>query len=131
MSETQTNWLSDIDEESIKKAVNVGEILPRMKLPDIDQVVTVKFAEEPRLVKNEKLAQGEAIFAVIEHEGAKMDIILPKSLRFNLRREMVKNNLDKLVGNMFKMGATKQTVGAYKDAKVYWAQLVKDQESLV
>ena len=127
--ETQNDWREGLKEESIEKASQIKDSYPELPLPEIKEGektsthnITVKFLEEPRRVKNEKLPNGEAFFATVEHEGAKRSIVVPMSLRFQLAVETKKYNLDSLVEKTFTIGASLADTKFGKDKKVYWAQ---------
>ena len=117
-------WTEDIDEEKLEKAAEFGEIPPRLPLPDIGEIVTVKFLDEPKKIEAEAIPGGSMFVAEVEHAGQKYQMIAPKSLRFQLARAMKVHNVE-LVGSIFQIGATKGNVMGIIGAKVYFASLVE------
>lgn len=119
---------SDIDQESIKKSLDAGVILPQLK-PILNRVYDVIVRSKPKsFVSN----FGKTYAFDVEHDGMLKSLIVPKSLRFQLAVEMKRNNLvdkegnpdmDKLIGVHMLVqkiiGNTKQ----YQNAKLYSVQL--------
>ena len=119
-------WMEDIDQEKLEKAAEFGEIPPRLSLPEIGEIVTVKFLDEPQKIKAEVIPGGSMFVADVEHAGQKYQMIQPKSLRFQLARAMKVHNVG-LVGSTFQIGATKGNVMGIIGAKVYFASLVEKE----
>ena len=136
-------WQGDLDQETLEKSAKMGEFLPQLKLPIIETgkecstTLVVKFVEVPKKVVNESFPEGAAFFATVEHNGARMSLLLPKSLRFSLAKEMKIHSLGSIVGNEFVMGAilkdlvAKPGRPARKAVKLYWAQYKKQNVEVI
>ena len=131
----ETDWFEGLKDESIERAAQVKDNYPRLPLPEIRegeqtsaQNITVKFLDDPRKAESENLPNGEAFFAVVEHEGTKRTIVVPKSLRFQLAVELKKYELDSVVGKVFMIGASLADTKYGKGKKVYWAQYHEEEK---
>lgn len=84
-------WLSDIDDNSVKKSLDAGIILPRLK-PRLNQVYKVKINSE---LKSFEHTYGTTYNCNVIHENMEKNLIIPKSFKFQLSVEMVRHNLMK------------------------------------
>jgi hypothetical protein len=118
------NWKDSINPESMKNAVNVGNILPSLELKNLGMTDTYKVlvVEEPHVVTNAKLPNGEAYFMTVEHDGARKSLVCPASLLFNLEKECQHNKLNTPVGSMFLIGKKTADTKYGKDSLLYWVQ---------
>lgn len=135
------DWMEGIDEKQVDKAVQAGEILPPLPLPEIEpgktsssETLYVKFLENPQKKMSEKFLKGFAWIATVEHQGAKKQVFVPDSLRFNLAKECKLHGISEPRGHWFVIGASivdmkpTKTRPAMKGVKLYWCQLKKNGE---
>lgn len=118
-------WAKDIDEENMKKAVQKGDIYPRLPLPEVGEEIEVVFLEEPREITGEGLPEGPNFAANVLHKGTPRNLITPKSVRFGLLKAMRLHNLTTVKGKAFTVGAQIAEVAAAvakgkHDSKVYY-----------
>jgi len=128
------DWLEGINKESLEKAVQAGEIYPSLPLPEIasgktvSDTLLVKFLEKPKKIITDKVDRGFMYVAIVEHQGAKKNLVIPDSLRFQLAKECKLHNLTNSKGELspeghrFIIGAHLQETKYRKDTKLYWAQ---------
>jgi hypothetical protein len=128
------DWMEGIKPESLDKAVQAGEILPQLALPVIppgktnsDETLFVKFLELPRKITGENIPNGVMWVATVEHQGAKKNLIIPGSLRFNMAKECKLNELESPTGHWFVIGAHFGETKYGSQTKLYWCQYKKRQ----
>lgn len=120
-------WAKGINENSLEKALSLGEILPELPLPDIPdgakaskETLFVKWTKVPTKKRNPK-TNDDMWVSEVEHQGARKSLITPESLRFNLLKECRLHSLESPVGNHFVIGAHLQDT-KYGKSKLYWCQ---------
>ena len=127
-------WAKGINEESLEKALSMGEILLELPFPDIPEgakaskeTLFVKWLKVPAKKKNPKTNEDMWV-SEVEHQGARKSLITPESLRFNLLKECRLHSLDSPEGQHFVIGAHMQAT-KYGQSKLYWCQLHKSKAS--
>lgn len=123
------DWAKDVKEESVKTALEYGEILPKVSLPEVNQTILVKFLEEPGEITHKNLPQGKATMCKVQHQGADMQIVIPNSLSFGIVKEMNRLHLTSLVDVKMVIGASFADMsdkGYMKETKVYWCQIKEE-----
>jgi hypothetical protein len=120
-------WAKGINEDSLEKALSMGEILPELPLPDIPEgakaskeTLFVKWIKVPTKKRNPK-TNDDMWVSEVEHQGARKSLITPESLRFNLLKESRLNKLASPVSHHFVIGAHLQDT-KYGKSKLYWCQ---------
>ena len=113
--ELTDDWLSDIKQESIDKALELGIIFPSFK-PYKNTVYTVRMLSKPRLVDNEK---GKFFVMDIERDGMRFSMNLNNSFRFQLATLLKRHNLviDQAIGSFILIS---------KDDKGFFSVQLKD-----
>lgn len=121
------NWRDSLNPESVKNAVAAGNILPSLDLKNLgmNDNYRILVIEEPHLVRNEALPNGEAYFMTVEHDGAHKSLVCPMSLLFNLEKECVVNKLGSPKGKNFLIGKKTADTKYGKDSLLYWVQFAK------
>jgi len=125
------DWATGVKEQSVKTALEYGEILPSVELPEINQTILVKFLEEPKEITHKNFPQGKATIGKVQHQGADMQLIIPNSLSFGIVKEMNRLNLTSLVDVKMIVGAKFTDMsdkGYNKQTKVYWCQIKGTEE---
>lgn len=125
------DWAKNVKEESVKTALEFGEILPKVNLPETNQSILVKFLEEPREITHKNLPQGKATICKVQHMGADMQMMIPNSLSFSIVKEMNRLNKTSLVDVKMIIGANFADMsdkGYNKETKVYWCQIKGTEE---
>lgn len=84
-------WLSDINDDSVKKSLDAGVILPRLK-PRLNQVYEVTINSE---LKSFEHTYGTTYNCDVIHENMEKNLIIPKSFKFQLTVELHRHNLMK------------------------------------
>lgn len=122
------NIFNDIDEKSVKKSLDAGEILPRLK-PRLNTVYEFIVKSTPKMFTSD---YGETFSIDIDYDGMLMTLILPKSLRFQLNVEMKRKNLvddngnpdvSKLINKTLLIQKTVGNTKQYKNAELYSVQI--------
>jgi hypothetical protein len=139
---TEENWLEGIDATAVDKAVQAGEILPRLPLPEVEpgnasskETLYVKFLTNPHKKTSSNFLKGYAFVAEMDHQGAKKQMFVPDSLRFNLAKECRLHNVTEPKDHYFVIGASIEDMKASKNrpamkgVKLYWCQLKDREES--
>lgn len=100
----EEDWAKDmgINEKAVERSASV-DAAPggRLTLPGIGETVKVTFLAEPRKIIAEKLPQGEAWFALVEHDGVEYDMPYSKTVAFGMKREMKRHEFSELKGRSF------------------------------
>lgn len=135
-SKQQNLWLKDIDEEKLDKSLEVGEIYPKLLVPNIPEgeqsgaVVKVEILEaEPKVVESDKFQFGKRGFVIAVRglsDNIKYSLWLPKSLRFKLA--VFHKKLGTLEGMKVGIWKEKADLEKYANATVYNVQLLSSLE---
>lgn len=121
------DWMYDLDKKSLKKAVDVGEILPQLK-PELNTVYHATIKSIPKAFTSDF---GLAHSVEIEHEGMKKQIVMGKSFKFQLAVCMSRLGLDptklkdfeKLIGKTIIFQKTLGDTKDFKNAELYSVQI--------
>ena len=122
------NWKDSINPQSLKRAIDAGDIPPKVDISGMgmNDTLTVKFLDEPILVKHEKLPNGEGYFAIVEQDGVKKSMACSGSMLFNLAKELETKKIDSVVGYNVKIGKTIGKTQYSNESVLYWAQIVTE-----
>lgn len=127
------NWLEDLDPESLKRSIEVGEIYPKLNIPPIPEgmesgkVVRVQILEnEPKRVESEKFKFGKVAFVIpvlnLEDEIT-YSFWLPRSAKFKLA--VLFRQYKTLKGLKIGVWKEKAELEKYPKATVYNIQLLE------
>ena len=120
--EKRPDWLSDINDKSVKASLDAGIILPRLK-PRLNQVYEVEFTSD---IKSFKSEYGITYNVDILHDGMNMNLIIPKSFRFQLFVSMNRKGIKtfkELTGKTIIFQLTKGDTKLYKNVDLYSCQI--------
>jgi len=112
----------DIDEKSVKASLDAGVILPRLQ-PRLNTVYEVVVKSLPKSFNSD---YGKTFSVDIDHDGMLKSLILPKSLRFQLKVQMKRKNIDSMSELIGKTLLIQKTIGdtkLYKNAELYSVQI--------
>lgn len=132
MSEQKTLWMDDLDKENLRKSEEVGEILPKLNVPNIPEgeekgsLVKVEFLDDqPKEIHSDKFQYGNIGFVISVKnlkDEVKNSLWLPKSLRFKLAGIFKKNGT--LKGVQVAIWKVKADIKNYPNSTVYDCQLL-------
>jgi len=121
--EKRPDWLSDIDDKSVKASLEAGIILPRLK-PRLNQVYEVEFTSNLKSFIHKSF--GTTYNCDILYNGMAMNLIIPKSFRFQLFVSMNRKEIKtfkELIGKTIIFQLTKGDTKEFKNVDLYSCQI--------
>jgi|TARA_R100000501_G_C2627556_1_gene121502 hypothetical protein len=118
-------WAQRTTQEDIEEAKTTGLAYPKLPMPGDNEKVTIRFIEEPKVIKHEAFEGGQALFAVVELEGQgphRMGIA--PTLERSLVLEMERLALNGVEGHLCVIEAHIIDTKKVKGAKVYRCRII-------